>query len=173
MVHQLTPEAIAAWDQTIRAIAAHLVQRFAYHQDQAPLIDDLAAAGWIALLEHGPEAPHIRCKIRQALLDALARWLWGVTWAQAPRHLTEQLPLEAAADVPSRERSVEERVIEKQTILEIWGLAPPRARQVMALMAKEGQRQLDPHDYEAQGMTKHTVHDERMRLKAAAERVAG
>src|SRR5512146_2392325 len=86
------------WRGQLRALATALCRRFAARQDQAPLVDALEAEGWIVLCEHGPDHPYLRAKLRQALLDALAKWLWGVTWDQAPRHLTCQVSLEDAAE---------------------------------------------------------------------------
>jgi hypothetical protein len=193
----LTDDQTTAWDTQIRAIASHLVKKLAYHQDQTPLIDDLTAAGWIALLEHGPETPHIGRKIRQAILDSLALWLWGVTWGQAPRHLTVQYSLEAGHEhdgetphfilqghddegmgplkdrLPMPGPTLEARTLDRVAIQEIWDICPEGGQQVMILMAEAGERRLASADYTPHGLTKHTVHDARVRLQQAAARVMG
>jgi hypothetical protein len=173
MSHPLTEADTLAWDKTIRTIAAHWAKAWAYHQDQAPLIDDLTAEGWIALLEHGVDAPYLGKRITAAIQDALCKWLYGVTYGQAPRHLRQQLPLSAAAQVPSPARPVADTALDRVALEEVWVISPDRAQKVLVMMAEAGQRQLDPADYRPHGLTKHTVHDDRVRLTAAAQRVLG
>src|SRR5215472_2504916 len=86
------------WRGQLRALATQLCRRFAHQQDRAPLVDDLEAEGWIVLCRVGVEHPHVRCKVRQGMVDALALWLWGVTWDQAPRKVQALVSLEEACE---------------------------------------------------------------------------
>jgi hypothetical protein len=163
---------VVYWRGILRTMAAALGRRFASRQDQAPLIDDLEAEGWIVLCAQGPGAPALRVKLRQAMLDALAKWLYGVTWDQAPRTLTCQVSLADADEVLEVEdprARFEGRSAARQELARLWDVTTPRQRQALTLLAEADSPRLDPAVYQGHGFTPHTLHDDRVRLRQAGE----
>jgi hypothetical protein len=164
------------WTRVLQVMAGQLVRRYAGQQDREPLVEDLTAEGWIVLCEQGVEGAHVRLKVRQAMLDALAKWLYGVTWNQAPRAWTCQVSMSEAEEVwelPAETPAQGSDLAARQVLAQVWQASAPRARQVLVMLAEQESQRLDAQAYRAAGMTADSVHDDRVRLRQAARQAQG
>jgi hypothetical protein len=62
----------------IHSTACHYARLWAHHQDQSTLIEDLENEGWCVVCQIGAQHPRIRWEIPNAMMDYLAKWLYGV-----------------------------------------------------------------------------------------------
>jgi len=125
-------------------LAHYLVRRWFRRKDEA-MVEDCVMAGWEAVVRYGADCPTLRLKIRDAMMNELARWLYGVGRSKADRLLKFRVSLEDLIQETTTERALhpnnrlpdplyyagespESYALNRVTIQRIVDNLPPRSR---------------------------------------------